>query len=461
MSTSSSPNAGAALRLPEFRRLFAAVAFSTLASRAIVVVLNFQIYAITHSVLALGFVGLVEVIPSLSLALFAGHFADKHDRRRIILVTQLVSVACAIAFALVSAHVSTGVESAAASAPPEGGCVVPWLASVWPFYLIVFVVGIARGFADPALSAFEAQVVPREIYVNASVWLSSAWQACAILGPMAGGFALKHIGPSVTYSCVASFYLLALVNVFRITSKPVPDVVEGESIWSSIAHGVRFVFRSQALVGSMALDLFAVLFGGAVALLPTFASDILHVNEIGFGFLNAATSIGSLLVMLWSTMFPPIRNAGRNLFICVAGFGVSIIIFALSTNVYLSMFMLILSGAFDGVSVVIRKAIVRVVTPENMRARVSSVSWIFIASSNELGAFESGLAAWLLGTVRSVWLGGIVTLLVVGVTAVLAPKLRRLRLDASSTLIPDTEPASTLSIAATETHDRASAGPRI
>jgi MFS family permease len=200
----------------------------------------------------------------------------------------------------------------------------------------------------------------------------------------------------------------------------------------SIAIGVRFVFANQILVGSMALDLFAVLFGGAVALLPVFATEILKIGATGVGLLNAAPAAGGILIMLWSTRHPPIRHAGRNLLLCVAGFGVSIIVFALSENFYLSMFALAASGACDGVSVVIRRAILRLNSPEHMRGRVAAVNMIFISASNELGAFESGIAAAALGTVRSVWLGGVVTLLIAGGAAIFAPKLRRLNLGAGA-----------------------------
>jgi MFS family permease len=207
-----------------------------------------------------------------------------------------------------------------------------------------------------------------------------------------------------------------------------PKRAAGESVFRSIALGVRYVFGDQILVGSMALDLFAVLFGGAIALLPAFAKDILHVGAGRFGLLNAAPSVGALVVMLWSTRHPPIKHAGRNLLLSVAGFGVSMIAFALSTNFWLSLAALAASGGFDGVSMVIRKSILRIMSPDHLRGRIAAVSSIFIGSSNEIGAFESGVAAKLLGTVRSVWLGGVVTLIVVAATAAVAPRLRRIDL---------------------------------
>ena len=398
-----------ALRLPEFRLLLGAGALATLASRFIAVVIGYQIYEMTGDPLSLGFLGLVEAIPAVSLALFGGYVADRNDRRKIVLLTQAVSIVCALLFALCS-----------------------WKAQglgVAPLFAVVFIAGIARGFNDPAYSAFDAQVIPAQYYVNASAWGSSVWQGCAIVGPALGGFSYHFIGAVNTYLLVALLFSLSWFCILGIAPKSIPIPEEGESIYESITLGVRYVFKNQVLVGSMALDLFAVLFGGAVALLPVFAKDILHVGPIGFGLMNAAPSIGALAVMLYSTHRPPVRNAGRNMILSVAGFGVSIILFALSTNFYLSLFALALTGMFDGISMVVRKTVMRMMSPENMRGRIAAVNWVFIGSSNEIGAFESGFAAKLLGTTRSVWIGGVVSLVVVGVTALIAPKLRNLKID--------------------------------
>jgi len=410
VTTSSLPDNRAALRLPEFRYLLSAVAFGTLASRALAVVIGYQIYEITRDPLALGWLGLVEAIPSLSLALFGGHFADRHDRRKIVLVTQGISILCALIFAALSM-----------------GAAKP---SVYALYAVIFLAGIARGFSGPASGAFEAQVVPRELQVGSATYLSSVWTGCSIIGPALAGFSYDLLGTYKTYLLLAGLFSLSLISVSRIAPKPVPPAIEGESIWESIAIGIRYVFSTPALVGSMALDLFAVLFGGAMALLPIFAHDILHVGARGLGFLTAAPSAGALLASLAATRFPPGKNAGRNLILCVAAFGVSMIIFANSTNFYLTLTALFFSGVFDGISVVIRSAILRLYSPEPLRGRINAVSMIFIGSSNEIGAFESGVTARLLGTERSVWLGGVVTLLVVGITAAISPSLRRLSLDA-------------------------------
>ncbi|GEM45152.1 MFS transporter [Deinococcus cellulosilyticus] len=397
-----------ALSYPAFRYLMAATVGASLASRALAVVIGFQIYQITRSPLALGWLGLWEAIPAVGLALFGGYFADQHDRKRILLITRGASVVCAVLFAVLSGSIETlGLSG---------------------LYALVFIAGIARGFGDPAASAFETQVVPMKAYINASTWLGSAWQACSIIGPALGGLAYDWLGAKGTYLMIAFLFLVSWVSIFMI--RPTTAKVERvrEPIGQSIKNGVKFVWNDKVLVGSMALDLFAVLFGGAVALLPVFANDILHVGAKGLGFLVAAPSVGALLVMLWATKRPPVENAGRTLLLCIAGFGVSIIVFALSKNFYLSLVALAFSGAFDGVSMVIRRAILRLRTPDHLRGRVASVSLLFIGSSNEIGAFESGIAAHLLGTVPAVWVGGMVTLLVVAATAATVPELRKLHL---------------------------------
>lgn len=402
-------DAYAALRVPEFRYWLAATAFATLASRALAVAIGYQIYELARDPLALGVLGLVQAIPAIGLSLFGGHVADRYDRRTIVLVTRAISVLAALAFALISFNTS--------------------LLGVTALYAVVFIAGIARGFADPAASAFEAQVVPRDLYLNATTWGGSVWEVTAIVGPALGGFVYAWFGVTSTYLFIAGLYALAWLCMALIQAKPMPPAAEHESIWQSIAIGVRYVFRQQVLVGSMALDLFAVLFGGAVALLPIFASDILRVGPSGLGLLIAAPSVGALLSMLWATRHPPLKNAGKIILGAVAGFGISIIVFALSKNFYLSLLALAASGMFDGISVIIRETILRLYSPEMLRGRIAAVNWVFIGSSNEIGAFESGIAASWLGTIPSVWAGGIITLLVVAATASLLPQLRTLNLD--------------------------------
>ena len=406
------PDNYAAWRLPEFRYLLSGNAVAALASRALAVVIGYQVYELTSSPLSLGWLGLVEAIPSVSLALFAGHVADRRDRRQLTLLTQWGLVLCAVLFALLSTHLWALTRTA----------------KLWGLLSVVFAAGIARGYNNPASSALEAQVIPAEIYVNAASWAGSVRQTCAIIGPALGGVAYAVVGPAKTYVGIAVLLAISCLCLAGIAPKPMPPVDESESIFQSIAIGLRFVFSRPVLVWSMALDLFAVLFGGAVALLPIFSRDILHVGARGLGLLSAAPSVGALVIALWATHRPPSKHAGSALLACVAGFGVSIIVFALSKNFLLSLLALAASGAFDAVSVIVRMSILRLMSPEHLRGRIAAVSWIFIGSSNEIGAFESGFAADWLGTIRSVWAGGIVTLLVVGATFFLAPELRRLDL---------------------------------
>lgn len=404
MSTSSR----AVLHLPEFRAMLLAAVTSTLAGRAVALTVAYQLYQITRNPLTLGILGLVEAIPALSLALLGGVVADRNDRRRILLITMTVEVICAACFALYAPHATT--------------------TGIWPILALIFTLGVARGFSDPALPAFQAQVVPRELLLRASAWRSSAWQAAAIIGPALGGVLYASVGAVGAYVFAFVLFLVSLGAVLTVKPKPRPQFTPGEPVWDSVKVGLAFVLQRQVLVGSMALDLFSVLFGGAVALLPIFASDILAVGPKGLGVLVAAPSVGALVIMLYATRHPPGKGAGRTLLAAVAGFGVCMIVFGLSRNFALSVAALIFAGVFDGISMVIRSATLQLKAPDHMRGRVNAVSGMFIGASNELGAFESGVAAKLLGTTRSVWLGGIVTLIVVGVTAYLAPELRAMDL---------------------------------
>jgi MFS family permease len=374
------------------------------------VVLGYQVYAITKSTLALGGLGLVEAIPSISLALYGGHIADRIDRRTILRATLAALATCALALATLE-YLDIGGSQ------------------LFFLYGVVFIAGIARGFSEPAAGALEAQVVPHDLLINSSTLMATCWLVGAASGQLAAGLAFDRAGGAATFLGIALIYAAAWVTILRIRPRPKPKPPEGESVWQSVSTGVRYVWGDQVLLGSMALDLFAVLFGGAIAMLPVFAHDILNVGPTGLGMLNAAPTIGALVTMLLAARRPPVKHAGRNLFLGVAGFGVSMIIFALSRQMVLSLAMLFLSGAFDGVSVIVRRSIVRLLSPEPLRGRIAAVSMIFIGSSNEIGALESGVAASLLGTVPSVAAGGVATLVVVATAAALAPKLRRLSLD--------------------------------
>ena len=408
-SHSSQHSFTAALKIPDIRFFIGSIGFFTLASRALAVVIGFQIYKITHSPFALGILGLVEALPAISLVLVGGYVADHFNRRPILLLTRAASCICAIALAVISLETNA--------------------TSLIGLYAVIFLAGIARGFADPANSAFEAQVVPKHLTVNAASWIGSTWIGCSIVGPAVIGFVFDGFGAAGSYFLIAGFFICSWISTLLIAAKPQTMPQQKEPMLKSIRIGWRFVFNHQPLSAAMALDLFAVLFGGAIALLPVFADDILHVGAKGLGFLNAAPSVGALMMMLVAARHPPIARAGRNLLLTVTGFGISMIIFAFSKNFILSLAALMLSGIFDGVSMVIRRSMVRLLSPDDMRGRIASVSWIFVCSSNELGAFESGMVAAWIGTVPCVAVGGLFTLGVVALSAVLAPQLRALRFD--------------------------------
>jgi MFS family permease len=273
------------------------------------------------------------------------------------------------------------------------------------------------------------QLVPRELLTNASTWSSTNWQLAAVSGPAIGGMIYAIFGISAAYLSVFIFYAFSVFMISQVRNiRPLTKPAEDEGIFVSIREGIRYVFKNQVLLGAFSLDMFAVLFGGAVAVLPVFASDILKTGPLGLGLLRACPSIGAMIMSVFLMAYPPMRNTGKTLFYCVAGFGLCMIAFALSANIYLSAFILVLSGAFDNVSVVVRASVLQIFTPDEMKGRVASVNSIFIGSSNELGAFESGLAARLMGLIPSVIFGGTMTLLVVSVVARKSKVLRKLSL---------------------------------
>ena len=370
--------------------------------------LGFQVYALTRNPFDLGLLGLVEAIPGISLVLYGGHVADRRSRRRILLATSTLLILLAAGFATVSAM----------------GPTLPAL------LLLAFANGIVRAFDDPAASGLEAQVVPLT-HVMAGVSLMAVTTRLArVLGPVAGGFAWDLLGPTRTYAAIAVLFSFSTaVLLFGIPEqKLLHQADDGQSAAARIAEGLRYVWRDQILLGSMALDLFAVFFGGATALLPVFATDILHVGPIGFGLLRSASAAGSLVSALLAGRFLPQRRAGTTLLAVIAGFGISMVVFGLSRSLPLSLGALFVAGLCDGTSVVIRRAILRLASPDALRGRIAAVKSVFVGSSNELGAFESGMAAGLLGAPAAVWAGGLVTLGIVALTAWRAPGLRRLDL---------------------------------
>jgi MFS family permease len=417
----------AALRLPDFRRYVTARALFSVATQIQGVVVSWQIFKLTNDPLALGLIGLAEALPSITVSLYAGHVADSVRRKRIVVPAVLVLVLCAITLWFL-AHPLQG------ALLERGRLNVAFLHAtvVWPLYLVIFISGIARGFLSPALFAFMPQLLPdRSTLPNAITWSSTTWQASAVLGPAIGGLLITYQGIEFAYGVDMVLEGLALLFFISIASRALPPV-EGKrlGLGESITSGIKFIFSNQLVLAALSLDMFAVLFGGAVALLPFFAEHVLH-SPGSFGNLRAAPAVGSVLMAVFLTFSPLKRNAGRKMLWAVAGFGAATVAFALSTNLYLSMFLLFLTGVFDSVSVIVRSTLVHTYTPEYMKGRVSAVNSIFIGSSNELGSFESGAAAKLLGTVPSVVFGGLMTMLVVAVTTWKADKLRSLEMGAS------------------------------
>lgn len=386
--------------------------FITMATIMQSVIVGWQIYDLTHNVLWLGFIGLVEVIPQVGISLFAGHYVDIWNRRKIVHYTSLLLILGSVILLIYSSN--------AAYFSSKFG--------VLPVFITIFLTGLARGIMSPALVALMGQLIPRNLYANAATWNSANWQLAAVMGPAIGGLVYGFWGIVPAYSLVLSLYTLSFFMIMLLKVDKHEVIESAEGVFSRIQSGISFVFKTPELLGAFTLDMFAVLFGGAVAMLPVFASDILLVGPQGLGLLRACPAIGATIMAFILMFRPPMGRTGKILFISVIGFGLCMIGFALSTSFILSGVLLILSGAFDNVSVVIRGTILQLYTPDEMRGRVASVNSIFIGSSNELGAFESGVTAKLMGLVPSVVFGGIMTLAVVFTTIKVNKPLRKLSL---------------------------------
>jgi MFS family permease len=414
MPTSSSKKHDpfAVLRYKEFNYFLANRFFLTLGIQMQSVIVGWQVYALTKDVFALGMIGLTEALPFIAVSLFSGHLADTFNRKYIILFFSFLFI-LVTSFLLYFSFDSTGVLK-------QFGTI--------PIFISIAFVGIIRGFISAAYPSFMSQIIPRSVYANAATWNSTVWHIASVVGPSLAGI-LIAINYSTAYMVDISFLIMSFVAFLFIKSKPLPVKQKTESLFESLSAGIKFVFKNQLILGALTLDLFAVLFGGAVALLPAFADEVLHAGAVELGFLRAAPAIGAVIMALIIAYKPPTNNAGRNLFLSVGAFGLATICFGFSTNFYVALFFLFLTGAFDNVSVVIRHTILQLSTPDNMRGRVSAVNGIFIGSSNEIGAFESGITARAFGVKPSIVLGGILTILVVVVTARLTPKLRKLNID--------------------------------
>jgi MFS family permease len=407
LTSTSSPYA--ALRVADFRKLLLSHGMLTLAREAQIVVVGWQVFELTKDPLTLGLIGLAEALPYIAVALYAGHMADRMERRALAIAGTFGLVLSAIALLILT--MTPGAITAE---------------RVWPVYAIVSLSATARSFMRPAVFALSAEVIPRELYPNAVAWRTSTWHLAAVAGPALGGLIYGFSGPALAYGCVIGAMTAALAIVSSVSHRVKPAVMEHEPLSESLKAGVRFVWREPVLLAAMTLDLFAVLFGGAVALLPAFAT-LLEAGPEGLGILRAAPAAGAIVTGFVIAHRPPMKHAGFALFASVGAFGVCMIAFALSRELWLSFAILFASGVFDNVSVVIRSTLLQTRTPEHLLGRVSAVNQIFIGSSNEIGAFESGIAARLLGVVPSVLFGGTMTLLVVALTAWRVPGLRKLR----------------------------------
>ena len=379
------------------------------------IVIEWQVYTLTKDPLSLGIIGLMEIIPALSMALFAGHIVDQREKRNLFLC-------CIGLFSLISLGLFF---------LSEASIMASWgqKSILYSIYGFVFLGGLLRAFFGPTIFSLVSLIVPKKVYPNAATWNSSTWQMASILGPAVAGLTINWLGVHWSLCIVFVLVVISFLLGLLISKKPVLNPKIGEPIIQSLKEGVRFVFKTKAILGALSLDMIAVLFGGAVALLPVFAQDILKVGPEGFGVLRAAPAVGAFLTMLTTAYIPISRRAGMKLLVAVFGFGISIIVFGLSSVFWISVVALFFSGITDGVSMVIRQTILQLKTPDHMRGRVSSVNSMFVGSSNELGAFESGLTAKLMGTVTAVVFGGTMTLITALTTGLVSPSFRNLDLE--------------------------------
>lgn len=398
MKTIPSQDPYAALRYSDFRFYISNTFLFSATILIQEVIVAYELYKMTHDPLALGLIGLAEVVPFIVTSLFGGYIADQKNKITIMHISLVVIL-------LGSVILYTAFQPVIYSALSQS----QHLAVIYSVFALI---GFAKGFYSPASSSLKPFLVPRPLYHNSSTWSSSFWQAGSITGPAIAGFLYAYMGLThtlliVIFNFVVCWGLLAMIKTRPEFPKIVTPLIE------SLKEGFRFVFRTRIVLYAISLDLFSVLFGGVIAILPVFAEDILKVGPEGLGLLRAAPSIGSLLTMFAMAYFPPTNQAWRNMLIAVAGFGVFTIVFSLSTNFLLSCAALFATGVFDSVSVIIRQTILQIYPPDEMRGRVAAVNGIFVSSSNELGAFESGLMAKTFGTVPSVMMGGVVTIAVV------------------------------------------------
>ncbi len=404
----------ASLRIKEFN-IFLLVRFALVFAWSMqFIIVEWQVYSLTKDPWSLGLIGAFEFVPAFSMALFAGHIVDQKEKRNLLAL-------CIALFSLIS----FGLYFLTDPDYVEGWSSKTVLYSI---YALVFFGGFLRSFFGPTIFSLVALIVPKRLYPNAATWSSTTWQVSGVLGPAFAGYSISWIGVSKSLSIVFALVLFSLFMVFFIKKKPILNPKKGESIKKSLKEGISFVFKTKAILGAITLDMISVLFGGAIALLPVFAQDILEVGATGFGALRAAPAVGAFLTMLVTAFIPISKNAGMKLLSAIFGFGICVIVFGASKIFLVSLVALFFYGVTDGVSMVIRQTILQLKTPDHMRGRVASVNSMFVGSSNELGALESGLTAKLMGTVTAVIFGGTMTLITVVATGIFNPTLRKLDL---------------------------------
>jgi MFS family permease len=402
----------AAMRIAEYRNLMLGRFLFIMGLRMMGTLVGWWVYELTNEPFAIGLIGLSEVIPAVSLSLYAGHIIDISEKRKLLLRGVSLYLFCALLlFALSTRFTSSFLSN-------------HWI--TFCIYIIIFFTGIFRSFTGPSFGTMVASIVPKDLLQNATTWNQGIWLSASVIGHASVGFFIAGFGNTESLGIIVSLVTVGLFFMWRIKPKPPLNIPGEKKTLESVKEGIRFVFKTKEVLGALSLDLFAVLFGGAVAMIPVFAKDILKVGAVGFGWLNAASDIGSILVIVILTIAPLRKKQGRKLFFAVGSFGICILVFALSRSFWLSFAALLLSGIVDGISVVIRGTILQLKTPDHMRGRVMSVNSMFINSSNELGQFESGVAAKLLGVVPSVVFGGCMTIFVVATTWFKAPALRKM-----------------------------------
>ena len=401
-----------ALSIREFRYFILGRFIFIMGLRMTGTVIGWWIYNLTNSPLALGLVGLSEVIPAVSFALYAGHYIDRNENRSLLLKCLLLYIGCVLFFLFLSDQTFISHYKA-------------WtIASM--IFVAIAITGAIRAFSGPTFSAMIAKIVPREQLSNAAAISSATWLIASIIGHTAAGFLIAFLDIHNTFFVILVLLIIGYILLYQLSVKPIHADLTKTNTWQSVKEGLVYVYRTKEILGALTLDLFAVLFGGAVALIPIFARDILHTGPIGFGWLNSATDIGSIITVTTLTILPLRKQQGKILLYAVAGFGLFIIVFAISKLFWISFIALLLSGILDGISMIVRGTILQLKAPDELRGRVMSVNSMFINSSNELGQFESGIAAKLLGIVPSVIFGGLMTIGVVVVTWFKAPSLRKM-----------------------------------